>query len=183
MAAAQSGLDLEMLPRFRELPECEETGRTFQENAIQKAMHYGPYAGGALFADDSGLEVDALGGAPGVYSARFAGPGASDEDNNRLLLEKLGGVQDRTARFVCVIALVAGGRLLGTFRGAVEGTIIDEPRGPHGFGYDPLFYFAPFACTFGEAGNDRKMTVSHRGQALRGMIAFYRNNGSIVRGL
>ncbi|MFB3828514.1 MAG: RdgB/HAM1 family non-canonical purine NTP pyrophosphatase [Bryobacteraceae bacterium] len=182
MAAAESGLELEMLPRFRDLPRCEETGRTFRENAIQKAMHYGRYADGPLFADDSGLEVDALGGAPGVYSARFAGAGATDEDNNRLLLEKLRGVENRTARFVCAIALVAGGRLLGTFRGAVEGRIIDEARGPHGFGYDPLFYYEPFGLTFGEAGNDRKMTVSHRGQALREMIAFYRNSGSSVRG-
>jgi XTP/dITP diphosphohydrolase len=123
-----------------------------------------------LFADDSGLEVDALGGAPGVYSARFAGPGATDDANNRLLLEKMRGVGDRSARFVCVIALADGGRLRETFRGAVEGEILEEPRGPHGFGYDPLFYYPPFGCSFGEAAAERKLTVSHRGAALRALF-------------
>jgi len=173
MEAAARGIELELLPRYRELPVCDENGRTFQENAVIKAMHYGPHAPGPLFADDSGLEVDALGGAPGVYSARFAGPDATDEANNRLLLEKLRGAGNRAARFVCVIALVAGERLLATFRGAVEGRIIDEPRGPHGFGYDPLFYFPPFGCTFGEATAEMKAGVSHRGQAMREMLEFY----------
>src|SRR6185436_12557540 len=99
---------------------------------------YGPHAAGLLFADDSGLEVDALGGAPSVYSARYSGPGATDESNNRLLLERLRGVENRNARFVCAIALVEGGVVKGVYRGAVEGRIIDEPRGPGGFGYDPL---------------------------------------------
>ena len=120
-------------------------------------MHYSPHAPGLLFADDSGLEVDALGGAPGVYSARFAGPGATDAANNRLLREKLKALTDRTARFVCVIALVEGTRLLGAFRGSVEGRIIDEARGPNGFGYDPLFFFPPFGRTFGEAGEDENL--------------------------
>jgi XTP/dITP diphosphohydrolase len=173
MEAAARDIELLTVPRFRELPACEENGRTFQENAILKALHYAPYADAPLFADDSGLEVDALGGAPGVYSARFSGAGATDESNNRLLLEKLRGVEDRTARFVCAIALVAEGRVLGTFRGAVEGRIIDEARGPNGFGYDPLFFHAPFGCTFGEATAVMKMGVSHRGQALRQMLDFY----------
>ncbi len=152
------------------LDPVDENGETFEANAILKAVHYSREAPGPLFADDSGLEVDALGGAPGVYSARFAGENATDEANNRLLLEKLHGVENRTARFVCVIALAERGRLVRTFRGAVEGRIIDEPRGPHGFGYDPLFYYEPFGCTFGEAGPDRKMAVSHRGAALRAMF-------------
>jgi len=172
MEAAARGIQLETVPRFRELPACDENGRTFQENAVIKAMHYAPYVDAPLFADDSGLEVDALGGAPGVYSARFSGPGATDASNNRLLLEKLRGVEDRTARFVCAIALVSEGRLLGTFRGAVEGCIIDEARGPNGFGYDPLFFYQPFNCTFGEASAEMKLGVSHRGQAVRQMLEF-----------
>src|SRR5206468_9305736 len=120
-------------------------------NAIKKARHYGRHASGVLFADDSGLEVDALDGAPGVYSARFAGEHATDEANNRLLLERLQGVENRRARFVCAIAVVEGENLLGVFHGAVEGEIIEKARGSEGFGYDPLFYYAPFGCTFGEA--------------------------------
>ncbi len=174
---AAEGLDFELvsLPDYKALPEAEETGRTFQENAVLKARHYGPHAPGPLFADDSGLEVDALAGAPGVYSARFAGPGATDEQNNALLLEKLHGIQDRRARFVCVIALVDGAQLIGTFRGAVEGEILGAPRGTHGFGYDPLFYCPALGCTFGEAGADAKFELSHRGQALRAMLAFLKN--------
>ena len=168
--AEDRAVELEILAAFKSLPPCVENGRTFEENAIIKALHYGPHAPGLLFADDSGLEVDALGGAPGVRSARFAGPGATDAANNRLLLEKLRGVEDRTARFVCAIALVEGTKVLGAFRGAVEGRIIDEPRGPNGFGYDPLFFFPPFGCTFGEADAESKMTVSHRGKALRAML-------------
>jgi len=114
--------------------------------------------------------VDALGGAPGVYSARFSGPGATDESNNRLLLEKLRGVEDRRARFVCAIALVDGGRVAGIYTGSVEGVILDAPRGAGGFGYDPLFYYEPFGCTFGEVEGERKFAVSHRGQALRAML-------------
>ena len=103
--AAASDLDLRILPEYDKIPSVEESGETFEANAILKALHYAPFAPGLLFADDSGLEVDALGGAPGVRSARFAGPGATDEANNRLLLERLRDVRDRTARFVCVIAL------------------------------------------------------------------------------
>jgi XTP/dITP diphosphohydrolase len=171
MAAGHAPVDVELMPGFREIPPCVEDGATFEENAILKARHYGRHVSGLLFADDSGLEVDALGGAPGVYSARFSGPDATDQANNRLLLDKLRGVEDRTARFVCVIALVENGELRGTFRGAVEGRIIDDARGTAGFGYDPLFYCPPLNCTFGEAGDGAKFSVSHRGQALRGMLA------------
>lgn len=162
---------IELLPDFDRIPPCVEDGATFEENAIRKARHYGPYAPGPLFADDSGLEVDALGGAPGVFSARFAGPTATDEANNRLLLEKLAGVALRQARFVCAIALIEAGAVRGVFRGAVEGIIAREPRGTGGFGYDPLFYYPPFDCTFGEAAAEQKFAVSHRGQALRALLA------------
>ena len=129
---------------------------------------------GVRHADDSGLEVDALNGAPGVQSARYAGEHATDEANNALLLKNLSGKTDRTARFVCVIALVKDGRPVQTFRGSVEGRILDGPRGSGGFGYDPLFFHEPFGCTFGEAPIGDKMLVSHRAQALSAMFAFLR---------
>ncbi|HWZ33740.1 MAG TPA: RdgB/HAM1 family non-canonical purine NTP pyrophosphatase [Bryobacteraceae bacterium] len=152
----------------------EEHGATFEENACLKALYYGAQTQGWLFADDSGLEVDALGGEPGVHSARFAGPDATDRDNNTLLLARLHGVENRSARFVCVIALVQDGHMVKTFRGTVEGQIIDQARGPHGFGYDPLFYHEPFGCTFGEATDEQKMQVSHRAQALHQMFEYLR---------
>jgi XTP/dITP diphosphohydrolase len=141
LAAQQSGIHVALLPGFSEMPPCVEDGETFADNAILKARHYGKQLTGKLFADDSGLVVDALGGAPGVHSARFAGPAAGDQANNRLLLEKLHGVRDRAARFVCVIALAEGAEILGLYQGSVEGVILDEPRGAGGFGYDPLFYY------------------------------------------
>ena len=159
-------------------PPPEEHGDTFEANAIEKALAYGAHTDGYLFADDSGLEVDALGGAPGVHSARYAGPHAADEDNNALLLERLRGIENRTARFVCVIALVRGGALIKTCRGTVEGRIIDAPRGSGGFGYDPLFYCEAFGCTFGEAAIDQKMQVSHRAQALDAMFTYLRSIAS-----
>ena len=159
-------------------PPPEEHGDTFEANAIEKALAYGAHIDGYLFADDSGLEVDALGGAPGVHSARYAGPNATDAANNALLLERLRGVENRTARFVCVIALVRGRALIKTFRGTVEGRIIDAPRGSGGFGYDPLFYCEAFGCTFGEAAIDQKMRVSHRAQALDAMFTYLRSIAS-----
>jgi XTP/dITP diphosphohydrolase len=161
---------IELLPDFGRIPPCAENGLTFEENAALKARHYGAHAPGLLFADDSGLEVAALGGAPGVWSARFAGPNATDDENNLLLLEKLRGIRERSARFVCAIALVEGQRLGGMFHGAVQGVIVYEPRGSSGFGYDPLFYYPPFGCTFGEVTAEQKLAVSHRGQALRAML-------------
>jgi XTP/dITP diphosphohydrolase len=170
MAANHAPVEIELVGNFRALPPAVEDGATFAENAVKKALHYAPYCSGPIFADDSGLEVDALGGAPGVYSARYSGPGATDESNNRLLLENLRGIESRVARFVCAIALVEAGEVRGVWRGAVEGRILDAARGAHGFGYDPLFYYEPFGCTFGEADDDRKFSVSHRGQALRAML-------------
>jgi XTP/dITP diphosphohydrolase len=170
MAAGHAPVEIELIPGFKELPGCVEDGATFEANAILKARHYGRYAGGLLFADDSGLEVDALGGSPGVFSARYSGAGATDESNNRLLLERLRGAADRSARFVCVIALVEDGEPRGTWRGVVEGRIMDQERGSGGFGYDPLFYCPQVGGTFGEADADAKFAVSHRGQALRAML-------------
>ncbi len=175
LAASEFGERFEL--RSVDAPPPEEHGSTFEETAVDKALHYSRYAAGYVFADDSGLEVDALGGprgtaSPGVHSARFAGPHATGADNNRLLLEKLRGIENRDARFVCAIALAQDGRIIKTFRGVVEGRIIDEPRGSHGFGYDPLFYYQPFGCTFGEASDAQKMSVSHRAQALNAMFSF-----------
>jgi XTP/dITP diphosphohydrolase len=170
-AADSARIAIELLPGFKELPAAVEDGATFEENAIRKALHYTPYAAGLLFADDSGLEVEALGGAPGVYSARFSGLHATDDSNNRLLLEKLRGVANRRARFVCAIALLEGERVIGVYHGSVEGFILDEPRGAGGFGYDPLFYCPEFGCTFGEATEEQKLSLSHRGQAARAMLA------------
>ena len=169
---AAPDFDLRQLPRPVEPPE--ETGATFEANAILKAEYYSGFVDGYLFADDSGLEVDALGRAPGVHSARYAGPQATDADNNALLLKRMAGHTDRTARFVCVIALVKNSKLVHLFRGEVEGRILDAPRGAGGFGYDPLFYYEPFGCTFGEAFIGDKMLVSHRAQALDKMFTFLR---------
>jgi XTP/dITP diphosphohydrolase len=164
-----AGAGWEFIPLTGVAP-CEETGETFEENAIQKAVYYSRHAPGLLFAEDSGLEADALGGAPGVRSARFAGDNATDAENNRLLIEKLRGAANRRARYVCVIALARGGRPLRTFRGEVEGRIVDDARGTNGFGYDPHFFHEPFGSTFAEAPPERKLAVSHRGRALREMF-------------
>lgn len=170
---------VEPLPGLESITPCAETGTTFEANAIQKALYYSRFCDDPLFVDDSGLEVDALGGAPGVYSARYAGPDATDDANNRMLLDRMADVANRTARFVCVVALAQKGTLLHTFRGEVEGTLLEEPRGKNGFGYDPLFFYSPFGCTFGEVALERKMLVSHRAQALallrKAVTAFFSN--------
>jgi XTP/dITP diphosphohydrolase len=165
-------VQVEVLPSLASITPPEETGLTFEENAALKAQYYSKHCDGYLFADDSGLEVDALAGAPGVYSARFAGPHATDAANNQLLISRMQGIANRTARFVCAIALATEGRLVETFRGEVEGRLLDAPRGDTGFGYDPLFFYPPSGCTFGEAPLDHKMEVSHRAQALRYMKAY-----------
>ena len=173
MAADYAPFAIDLLPDYKLLPPAVEDGATFEENAVKKALHYSPHAEGLLFADDSGLEVDALGGAPGVFSARYSGVNANDESNNRLLLERLRGVTDRSARFVCAIALADGERILGVWRGSVAGEIIGEARGSGGFGYDPLFYCPAIGCTFGEATAEQKLPLSHRGQAFRAMVEAY----------
>jgi len=172
LAAERFAVEILELPDFKHLPACEETGSTFEENAILKARYYGRHAPGLLFADDSGLEVDALDGQPGVISARYAGSGATDAMNNALLLGNMRGRDDRSARFVCVIALANRGELIRTFRGVVEGEMLDAPRGDEGFGYDPLFYFPPYGRSFGEVSVDEKMAVSHRGTALTALFRY-----------
>ena len=152
-------------------PEVIEDGATFEENALKKATSLAEYSGYMTLADDSGLEVDALNGAPGIYSARYAGEEGNDEKNNEKLLHELRDVPEekRTGRFVCVLALCAPkshGMKEWTVRESCEGRISFEPKGHNGFGYDPLFFYSPFGKTFGEIDRKTKATVSHRGKAL-----------------
>lgn len=150
----------------------EENGSTFEENAAIKARAYSRRVDGLLFAEDSGLEVMALGGAPGIHSARWAG---DDEANNRRLVTSLDGVTDRHARYVCVVALAAHGEILGIWRGEVEGEIVSEARGSGGFGYDPHFFYPPYGRTFAECAAEEKLRVSHRSKALAAMFGSLRN--------
>lgn len=177
LAGGVLGIDVEPLPNIKAIAAPEETGATFEQNARLKAIYYSGFAPGPLFADDSGLEVDALGGAPGVYSARYAGEHATDAANNQLLLDRLATTASRAARFVCVIALAEKGVVTATFRGTVEGEILREARGPAGFGYDPLFYYPPLNASFGELDDHTKFGISHRGNALRAMLQ-YLSHGS-----
>jgi XTP/dITP diphosphohydrolase len=154
----------------------EETGTTFLENAVLKAKHYARRSGLLTVADDSGLSVDALDGGPGLFSSRFGGEGATDGDRNRLLLEKLAGVppERRGARFTSAVAVARGDEVPFQTVATVEGRIADEPRGPNGFGYDPLFFYPPFGRTFGEVAPEEKARVSHRGQAFARLREFLR---------
>ena len=165
-AALEGWFEVRTMPGLERIPVAPETGVTFEENAAEKALYYAAHAPGAVFVDDSGLAVDALDGAPGVYSARFAGPEATDDENNRLVLERMRGIENRTARFVCVIALAEGDQVIHIFRGEVEGRLLEQPRGRNGFGYDPLFFYPPFGRSFGEVPLAEKMKVSHRSRAL-----------------
>ncbi len=161
---------------FPGCPEPEETGRTFEENALIKARAVAQYTGRITLSDDSGLEVDALDGAPGVHSARFAGAGATDQDNMRRLLDALDGIPKvkRTARFRCVMAVVAPDGQSWTEEGVCEGRILHEPRGASGFGYDPLFVPAGYDNTFGELEAAVKNLISHRALALRRITSVLR---------
>jgi XTP/dITP diphosphohydrolase len=151
-----------------------ERGRTFDENARAKSLSYSRRWTGPILAEDSGLEVDVLGGEPGVRSARFAGPRPSDEKNIRKLLRLLDGVpaKARKARFICVMVLAEQGRVVAVFRGQVRGRIASAPRGRSGFGYDPVFYYPPLRKTFAELPARVKNEVSHRGRALRKLHRF-----------
>jgi XTP/dITP diphosphohydrolase len=160
------------LPDLEHITPPEENGQTFEENAMAKAAYYSRFSAEPVFADDSGLVVDALGGKPGILSARFAGPGATDRANNDLLLTQLASIADRRAHFTCVIALAREGRVIQTFLGAVEGEISYLPRGENGFGYDPLFFYPPSAVSFGEMTAEEKLPLSHRGQALRKLLDY-----------
>jgi XTP/dITP diphosphohydrolase len=170
---ANGAITWRSLKEFPDWPAPVETGETFMANAELKATYYARLSGLWTIADDSGLEVDALDGAPGVYSARFAGEPADDAANNRLLVQRLAGVPDerRTARFRCAVALSDGSRILARATGAVEGRIIDQPRGTNGFGYDPHFWVDRFGMTTAEMSPEQKHAISHRGQALRELRA------------
>ena len=156
------------LSAYPESPETVESGKTFQENAVLKATAASRQLPGLVVADDSGLEVDALGGAPGIYSARYASQNATDNQNIDKLVSELARIEraKSSARFRCVIALAREGKLLGTFEGVVEGVIVDSPRGTSGFGYDPLFIPSGFGKTFGQLSPSEKDRVSHRARAL-----------------
>jgi XTP/dITP diphosphohydrolase len=198
-AASARGIHVKPVPGIESLPACIEDGRTFEENARKKALHYSAYVSGPVFADDSGICVDALQGAPGVFSARFAGRDATDDENNRKLLEELRRVKtpgagsspaslrvaleergiaaafknvpsQRAAHYVCVIALAQCGRILCLTEGSADGLILDEPRGTGGFGYDPYFFYPPLGKTFAELKPEEKFAVSHRGNALRQLL-------------
>lgn len=163
-------LEVLPVPGLKQIEPPEETGATFSANAALKAEYYSQFVDGMVFADDSGLAVDALNGAPGIYSARYAGEAATDPANNAKLLEALKNEPNRTARFICAMAVASGRQTLFGCEDFVEGQIIDAPRGPNGFGYDPLFFYPPFGTTFGEASAEQKLLVSHRGQAMKKMI-------------
>lgn len=176
-AAKLHGIEVSGLPDFASLPAVIEDGTTFEANARKKAEFYSRSVPAyVVLADDSGIEIDALNGAPGVHSARYAAEephkvesNSDDEENNARVLRELSGVppQRRTGRFICVVAAARNGSTLATFRGEVEGIILDEPRGTGGFGYDPLFYFPPIEKAFAELSPEEKAQYSHRGAAFR----------------
>jgi len=162
------GVEIKSMKDFPDLPEVVEDGSTFAENAAKKAVEVSRATGEIALADDSGLEVDHLGGAPGVYSARFAGEHKDDRANNEKLLALLEGVppEKRTARFKCVVALAVPGDRIYTAEGACEGVIGTAPRGEEGFGYDPLFIIPELGKTFAQLDLDTKNSISHRGKAF-----------------
>ena len=179
-AALRHGVEIAGIPDFSSLPLVVEDGLTFEANARKKAEEYSQYVPGEIvLADDSGLEVDALNGAPGVHSARYAADqpdkadaNTDDKANNARVLQELQDVptERRTGRFVCVLAAARDGKTLATFRGTAEGIILDSPRGTNGFGYDPLFYFPQIKKTFAELTSEEKSNYSHRGAAFRQLL-------------
>jgi XTP/dITP diphosphohydrolase len=170
--AAGRSLELQLLPRFSEVSAFPEDAPTFAENAAGKAIYYSKQSAGLVFADDSGLVVPVLGGAPGVLSARYAGRGASDEQRNAKLLGELQerSGAERAAYFVCVIAAARDGKCEIVVSGKVDGEILKAPRGAGGFGYDPVFFFPPFEKSFAELSADEKNRHSHRGKAFRRLM-------------
>lgn len=168
-------LRLESLAAHVRVGEVDETGETFEENAKLKAAHAARKTGLWTIGEDSGIEVDALGGAPGIRSARYAGVHGDDAANNRKLIEALKGVDDRTARYVCALALASPtGEVVSMVRGASEGRIVDEPRGTGGFGYDPYFVPEGETRTNAELTELEKSALSHRGRAVRALIPILR---------
>jgi XTP/dITP diphosphohydrolase len=171
-AAPSPRVELEVLPGFDELPAFEESAPTFAENATGKALHYSRLRDGMVFADDSGLVVPALGGAPGVHSARHAGPRATNAQRIEKLLREMEGKtgNERAAYFVCAIALAEKGRAIAVVSDRVDGEILESPRGTGGFGYDPVFYFPALKKTFAEFSAEGKNQFSHRGKAFRRLL-------------
>ena len=165
--------EIELLPGFDSLPSFEECAPTFAENAAGKALHYSRLEEGFVFADDSGLVVPELGGAPGVRSARYAGEHATDAQRIAKLHGELRGKTgaERAAYFVCAIAVAERGRALAIVTARVDGEILEEPKGSGGFGYDPVFYFPPLKKTFAELSPEEKNQCSHRGKAFRRLLA------------
>ena len=177
LLAEVPGLELETMAALPEAIDVVEDRDTFRGNALKKAMEIATVAGMPCLADDSGLEVDALGGGPGVYSARYAGEGSTDSENNAKLLDELSGIADheRRARFQCAIVIAdQSGRELAMAEGACEGRIGSEPRGSHGFGYDPLFVPEGYAQTMAELGPETKNEISHRAKAAAKLVPILR---------
>lgn len=166
----QLNLRILPLPGLDGIEPPEETGETFEEIAAMKAIYYSQFTAAPVLADDSGLEVDSLGGEPGVFSARFSGPNATDARNNDLLLQRLEPMLNRHGRFVCAIALAQAGHLVTAVQGSAEGEILQTSRGTNGFGYDPLFFYPPLGRSFGELSPNVKFSVSHRGNAIRALL-------------
>ena len=167
--------DILSLADFDDIPDIEETGLSFRENALIKAKATSDFLGMDAIGDDSGLVVDALDGAPGIYSARYAGDGASDDENNKKLLSELKGEKNREARFVCCIALVLTDGTREFFEGECCGQIIQEKRGESGFGYDPVFYVPQYGKTMAQLGPDIKNSISHRAIASEKLLSYFSN--------
>ncbi|MFC1869290.1 XTP/dITP diphosphatase [Thermodesulfobacteriota bacterium] len=162
-------IGIKNLDDFGPIPAIKEDGKTFEDNAYKKAHFTAKFLGIPAFSDDSGLVVEALGSAPGIYSARYAGDNATDEDNNLKLLEEMKGKSNRKAFFESVIIIATPWGPALTYIGRCHGEILHEPKGENGFGYDPLFYYPPLKKTFAEMSQDEKNSVSHRGKAMRGI--------------
>jgi XTP/dITP diphosphohydrolase len=183
-AASSHGVTVANIHNFSSLPQVIEDGTTFEANARKKAESYSLFVPREMvLADDSGLEIEALGGAPGIHSARYAADephaaisNSDDDANNARVLRELDGIpaEKRMARFVCVVAAARDGQTLQIFRGTVEGFILEAPRGTNGFGYDPLFYFPQIGQSFAEISPEAKAQFSHRGQAFRAFLRWYR---------
>jgi XTP/dITP diphosphohydrolase len=170
--AAGAALEIDLLPDFRKIPPFEEASPTFAENSAGKALHYSRFTDQTVLADDSGLVVAALGGAPGVHSARYAGPNATSAERVSKLLREMEGKkgEERRARFVCVISIARRGRALAVVSDCAEGYIAEGPCGANGFGYDPVFYFPDRARTYAQASAQEKNFASHRGRAFRRLL-------------
>lgn len=162
---------------FPDLPEVEETGTTFLENATLKALAISRVLDGLVLSDDSGLEVDALDGRPGVWSSSFGGEEGNHAKNNERMMREMAGIAERSARFRCVMVLAIGGEVLANFEGSVEGRILDEPSGGGGFGYDPLFAPEGYDESFAGLGAEVKNGMSHRGRALAKVVAWLGDKG------